>query len=161
MRASDLARPIPTVTRSTPALDAAEMIAEHGLAGLVVADDADVPVAVIPGTQVLKLVVPRFVREDSALAHVYDEAGADELCAALRDKTVAALLDSDEIETRELPSVLPDDTLVEIAAVMVETRSPVVVVRDRDGSYSGAITFAAMMAAIADASRRADRGTPA
>jgi CBS domain-containing protein len=154
VRASDLALPIPTVTRSTPALDAAQMIADHQLAGLVVADDAGVPVAVIPGTQVLKLVVPRYVREDSSLAHVYDEAGADEICAELRDKTVAALLDSDEVETHALPSVLPDDTLVEIAAVMVASRSPVVVVRDRAGGYSGAITFAATMAAIAEAARR-------
>jgi CBS domain-containing protein len=154
VRASDLAQPIPTVTRTTPALEAARLIAQHGLSGLVVADETGVPVAVIPGTQVLKLVVPRFVREDASLAHVYDEAGADEVCAVLRDKTVAALLDSDEIETRELPSVLPEDTLIEIAAVMIEAHSPLVVVRDRRGTYSGAITFSATMAAIADAALR-------
>lgn len=154
MRASDLAEAIPTVTRTTTALEAARVIAEHRLAGLVVADDAGVPVAVVPGTQVLKLVVPRYVREDPSLAHVYDEAGADELCAALAGKTVADLLDSDEIASRELPSLLPDDTLIEIAAVMVESHSPVVVVRGRDGRYLGAITFARAMAAIAAAADR-------
>lgn len=154
MHARELAEQIPIVTRSTDALEAARVIAEHRLAGLIVADDDGVPVAVVPGTQVLKLVVPRYVREDPQLAHVYDEAGANELCAALRGKTVAALFDSDEIETRSLPSVLPDDTLVEIAMVMIETHSPVVVVRARDGTYSGAITFARAMAAIAAAAER-------
>jgi len=151
MRASDLAEQIPTVTRETDALEAARLIAEHRLASLVVADGNGLPVAVIPGTQVLKLVVPRYVREDPALAHVYDEAGADEICAALRGRTVAALLDADDVRTLALPSVLPDDTLVEIAAVMVDRHSPVVVVRDREGRYSGAITFARTMAAIAAA----------
>ena len=148
MQASQLAELIPTVTRTTTALRAAQVIAEHHLAGLIVADEAGVPVAVVPGSQVLKLVVPRYVREDPSLAHVYDERGADELCAALIGKTVADLLDSDEVESRTLPSVLPDDTLVEIATVMVEARSPLVVVRDRSGNYLGAITFARTMAAI-------------
>ncbi|MBA3277686.1 MAG: CBS domain-containing protein [Geodermatophilaceae bacterium] len=154
MHASELAEQVPTVTRETTALEAARVIAEHRLGGLIVANDAGVPVAVVPGTQVLKLFVPRYVREDPSLAHVYDEAGADELCAALEDKTVAALFDSDEITTQSLPSVLPEDTLVEIAAVMVEAHSPLVVVRDRGGSYSGVITFARAMAAIAAAAAR-------
>ncbi len=153
MRASELAEDVPTVTRETTALEAARVIAEHRLAGLIVAVDG-IPVAVVPGTQVLKLVVPRYVREDPSLAHVYDEAGADELCAALAGKTVAELLDSDEIKTRSLPSVLPEDTLVEIATVMVDTHSPLVVVRDRDGTYSGVITFARTMAAVAAAAQR-------
>ena len=154
MHASELAEVVPTVTRRTTALEAARVIAEHRLSGLIVADDAGIPVAVVPGTQVLKLFVPRYVREDASLAHVYDEAGADELCAALEDKTVAALFDSDEIRIQSLPSVLPEDTLVEIAAVMVDKHSPLVVVRDRAGSYSGAITFSRAMAAIAAGAAR-------
>lgn len=161
MHASELAEVVPTVTRRTTALEAARVIAEHRLGGLIVADDAGIPVAVVPGTQVLKLVVPRYVREDPSLAHVYDEAGADELCAALEGKTVAALLDSDEIKTRSLPSVLPEDTLVEIATVMVDTHSPLVVVRDRNGTYSGVITFARTMAAIATAAERRQPATDA
>lgn len=151
MRASDLAEQIPTVSRETGALDAARIIAQHRLAGLVVADEHGIPIAVVPGTQVLKLVVPRYVREDPTLAHVYDEKGADELCAALRERTVADLLDIKEIRTHKPPSVLPEDTLVEIAAVMVAEHSPIVIVRDRSGTYSGAITFARTMAAIAAA----------
>jgi hypothetical protein len=154
VHASQLAQMIPTVTRSTSALQAAQIDAEHQLAGLIVADEAGVPVAVVPGSQMLKLVVPRYVREDPSLAHVYDESGADELCAALLDKTVADLLDSDDIESRSLPSVLPEDTLMEIAAVMVEARSPLVVVRERSGTYVGAITFAHTMAAIAASAER-------
>lgn len=154
MRASELAEQIPTVTRATGALEAARIIAAHRLASLVVADRDGLPVAVIPGTQVLKLVVPRYVREDASLAHVYDEAGADELCAALRGRTVGELLDADDVRTHALPTVLPDDTLVEIATVMINKHSPVVVVRDRDGRYFGAITFARTMAAVAAAANQ-------
>ncbi len=156
MQARDLAEEVPTVSREATALDAAAVIAQHRLAGLIVADEAGVPIAVVPGTQVLKLVVPRYVREDPSLAHVYDEAGAEELCAVLRDKSVAELLDSEDIESRSLPGVLPEDTLIEIAAVMVETHSPLVVVRDHAGRYSGAITLARAMAAIVAAANRAE-----
>jgi CBS domain-containing protein len=151
MRASDLTERIPTVTRSTSAVDAAALIAEYRLSGLIVADDRGVPVAVVPGTQVFRLVVPRYVREDPSLAHVFDEEGAEQLCTRLRRSTVGDLLDDEEITTLELPSVLPQDTLVEIAMVMVDSRSPLVLVRDKQGRYHGAITFSRAMAAVAAA----------
>ena len=82
-----------------------------------------------------------------------DEAGSDEMCAQLLGKTVADLLESDEVTTRRLPNVLPEDTLVEIATVMIDSHCPVVVVRDRQGRYSGVVTFARTMAAMADAAQ--------
>ncbi len=151
MRARDLIEGIPTVRRGTSALEAARIIAEYRLSGLIVADDAGVPVAVVPGTQVLRLVVPRYVREDLALAHVYDEAGAQELCGRLAEKTVGDLLDDPEVQLRDLPSVTPEDTLMEIAAVMVQAHSPIIVVRDKENRYHGAITFSRAMAAVASA----------
>jgi CBS domain-containing protein len=150
VRASDLIERIPTVTAATTALEAAAVIAEYRLSGLVVADDAGVPVAVVPGTQVLRLIVPEYVREDPTLAHVYDEAGAQELAGRLADRTVGDLLADREV-MRDLPSVLPEDTLIEIAEVMVRRHSPVIVVRDKQGVYHGAITFSRTMAAVAAA----------
>ena len=147
MRASDLTEPIPTVTRDTRAVDAARLMAEYRLTGLIVADDG-VPVAVIPGSQVLRLVVPLYVREDPSLAHVFDEEGASELCARLNDSTVGVLLDDEDITTLEMPSVLPEDTLIEIAMAMVGSHSPLIVVRDKEKRYHGAITFSRAMAAI-------------
>lgn len=147
MRASDLTERIPTVTRRTRAVDAATLMAEFRLSALIVADDG-MPVAVIPGSQVLRLVVPRYVREDPSLAHVFDEASAGELCARLNESTVADLLDDEEITTLEVPSVLPEDTLIEIAMAMVGSHSPLILVRDSEKRYHGAITFSRAMAAI-------------
>jgi predicted transcriptional regulator len=154
--ARDLAEQVPVVRRSDNALEVARLIASHRLAGVVVADDAGEPVAVVQGSQVLRIVVPRYVREDPRLAHAYDEAGADELCAGLGRRTVGDLLDDDEVTAQELPQVQPQDTLVEIASVLVRERSSLVVVRDEHGDSTGVVTLARVMAAVLSAAGRAD-----
>jgi CBS domain-containing protein len=154
MRAKDLVERVPVVRRETSALEAARIIASLRVGGVVVVGDDGEPVAVIPGTQLLRLVVPRYVRENPILAHVYDEAGADEVSAGLRERTVGDLLDpdgayaGDEPVGSAVPSVQPEDTLVEIASVMTNEHSPVVVVRDRAGTSSGVVTLARLLAAI-------------
>ena len=104
------------LSRADNALEAARLIASLRLSGVVVADDSGEPEAVLAGSQVLRIVVPKYVREDPRLAHVYDEAGADELCAKLSERTVADLLDHEDVEPASIPRVQPEDTLVEIAA---------------------------------------------
>jgi CBS domain-containing protein len=153
MRASDLVERIPVVRRETSALEAARIVASLRVGGVVVVGDDGEPVAVIPGTQLLRLVVPRYVRENPNLAHVYDEAGADEVSAGLRERTVGDLLDQESSDkgpptSSQVPAVAPDDTLVEIASVMTNEHSPVVVVRDRAGTSSGVVTLARLLAAI-------------
>ena len=94
------------------------MVAEYRLSGLVVAGDDGVPIAVIPGSQLLSLVLPQYVRDEPNLAHAYDEAGADELCEALNRATIGELLEAKRLTATKPPSVLPEDTLIEIASVM-------------------------------------------
>lgn len=156
MLARDLAEQVPVVRRADNALEVARLIASLRLAGVVVADDAGEPVALLQGSQVLRIVVPRYVREDPRLAHAYDEAGADELCAGLGRRSVGDLLDDDEVTARELPQVQPQDTLVEIAAVMVREQSSLVVVRDEKGRSSGVVTLPRVMAAVLRAAGRED-----
>ncbi len=156
MLARDLAERVPVLRPTDSALEAARLIASLRLAGVVVGDDAGHPVAVLQGSQVLKLVVPRYVREDPRLAHAYDEAGADELCAALAQRTVADLLEDDDVTAAEIPSVLPQDTLIEIAAVMVREHAPVVVIRDEQGESTGVVTLSRVMAAVLSAAGNAD-----
>lgn len=149
MRASDLVERIPLVTKDTDAVEAARALAEHRLTGLVVADADGRPVAVVPGTEVLRLVVPRYVLDNPALAHVYDEAGSDELVTRLRERTVGQLLALAPDAARPLPAVHHDDTLLEIAALMCDERVSVVVVTDRrDGSYLGVVTLSRLAAAL-------------
>jgi len=156
MQAKDLAERVPVVHRETTALEAAQIIAALRLGGVVVADGAGEPVAVVPVTQVLRLVVPSYVQEDPALAHVYDEAAADEMCARLQGRTVADLLDDDAVRTPPVPQVRPDDTLLEIAAVMVRENAPVVVVREPGARSLGVVTLPRLLAAVLSAAGRAD-----
>jgi CBS domain-containing protein len=157
MRASDLARQLPFVTRDTDAETAAQILADHGAVGLVIADAGGTPQAVLPGTQALRLVVPPYVLSDPRLAHVYDEGGAAELLAQLSERTVGDLLEDEDVKLRPVPNVLPEDTLMEVAALMCRERTPVVLVRGRDGAGHGVVTLADLMNAILDVARDAAR----
>src|SRR3954452_20706085 len=156
MLARDLAERVPMLSRSDNALEAARLIASLRLSGVVVADERGEPEAVLPGSQVLRIVVPKYVREDPRLAHVYNEAGADELCAKLGERTVADLLENEDVEPARIPHVSAQDTLVEIAAVMVREHVPLVTVREADGGYAGVVTLSRVMAAVLRAAGSAD-----
>ena len=151
MKALDLAEQVPTVSRSTTGAEAARVLAEYRFPGLVVADDAGIPTAVISGSQLLGLILPSYVRDDPTLAHAYDEEAAEELCRLLNTTTIGELLDSRRLQGRQPPSVLPEDTLIEIASQMVEERHPLLLVRDRDGTYRGTILMSRVIAAVAEA----------
>src|SRR5687768_4976501 len=109
----------------TPAREAAQLLSEKQLPGLIVVDEHDHPVAILPGSQVLRVLVPNYVQDDPALARVLDEKYADRICDVLAEKTVKDMLPKDPTK---LPVVAPDDTALEIAAIMAANRSPVVAV---------------------------------
>jgi CBS domain-containing protein len=142
MRARDLAAPFPTVRSDTPALEAARLLAGRNLPGLIVVDDAGRPATILPGTQVLRMAVPTYCQDDPALARVIDEAAADVFLRGVGDRTVAELLTRDR---RELPVVDPDATVLEIAAVIARSRSPLVAVAHKNERMLGAITLDAML----------------
>lgn len=144
MLARDLVRPFPTVGLETDALEAASLLAERRLPGLIVLDERGFPHTVLAGTQVLRLVVPAFVQDDPALARAYDEKSADELCAKLAGRTVRDMLPKkgDRAEIRVVPG---DATSIEIAAQMAGMRSPIVAVVD-GGEFVGAITVSGLLA---------------
>jgi CBS domain-containing protein len=141
MKAGDLAAPYPTVTTSTPAIEAARLLAGQDLPGLVVLDDAGRPATILPGTQVLRMAIPAYIQDDPALARVIDEATADLFLRGLGERTVAELLPR---ERRDLPVVRPDATVLEVAALMARFRSPLVAVVDR-GALRGVITLDALL----------------
>ena len=129
MLARDLAEPYPTVTLDSDALDAARTLAEQRLPGLIVLDEDGRPYTVLPGSQVLRFVVPTYVQDDPALARAYDEKSADELCGKLASRQVREVLPPRK-DLLDLPIVAPDATAIEVAAVMAGLRSPVVAVVD-------------------------------
>ncbi|MCC5581942.1 CBS domain-containing protein [Microtetraspora sp. AC03309] len=141
MRARDLTADFPTVTLDTPMIEAARLLADQDLPGLIVIDERGRPRTVLPGTQVLRLAVPRYCQDDPALARVVDEAHADAFLRALAGRTVRECLPE---EPRELPVTDPDATVLEIAALMARTRSPLVAVVS-GGRLLGAVTLQTLL----------------
>ena len=139
MRARDLATEVPTVTPGTNALAAARLLSHEKLPGLIVLDDSGRPFTVLPGSQVLRYLVPRYVQDEPPLARAYDEKASDELCAKLTTSTVGDLLPAKQ-DLDELPVVDHDATTIEVAAVMARTHTPLVAVVDDDGRLVGGVT---------------------
>ncbi|MFI0445591.1 CBS domain-containing protein [Actinomadura sp. 6N118] len=148
MLAHELAKEFPIVGLDSDAADATRLLVERRLPGLIVVDADQHPVAVLPGSQILRFVVPRYVQDDPNLAHVYGERHADQLCAKLAGRQVKDLLPDDP---RQLPVVDADATAIEIAALMAGAHSPLVAVVESKGGKNknppmiGAITVADLL----------------
>ena len=142
MLARDLAdASFPTVPIDSDAADAARLLAGRRLPGLVVLDDQGRPHSVLPGSQVLRFVIPGYVQDDPMLARVYDEPHADLVTAKLAGTLVRTLL---RAERTEPPVVDGKATTVEIAAVMARLHSPLVAVTEH-GRYLGVVTVSALL----------------
>ncbi|WP_327370546.1 CBS domain-containing protein [Streptomyces sp. NBC_01217] len=145
MRARDLAEPYPFVTTDDNAIDAARMLAEQSLPALLVLDTDNQPYAIVPGSQLIRQLIPAYIAEDPALAGVGGDRHDGELTERLAGLTVA------EWAPRRLyapPVVRPDACPMEVAALMARTHSPLVAVIERDSSgvtLLGTITAARLM----------------
>ncbi|WP_327698951.1 CBS domain-containing protein [Streptomyces sp. NBC_00459] len=128
MRARDLAVEYETVSVDSDAMDAARLMAEHNLPALLVLDERGEPRAILPASQMIKMLVPAYVVEDPTLAAVVDEKHADRLCQALAGRRVGDCLPH---EATPPPTADPDHTALEVAALMARVRSPLVAVTER------------------------------
>lgn len=122
MRAEEIAEGFPVVSIDSDALDAAGLLAEHRLPGIVVTDPSGRPYAVLPASQVVRFIVPKYVQDDPSLAGVLDESVADRAAERLGGKTVR--------------DVLPEH-LLNVPAVAVL----------KDGKLHGVITASRLLAA--------------
>ena len=68
MHAEEMAEEFPVVTVDTSALEAAAMLAEERLPGIVVTDCVGQAVRDLPASQVVRFLVPRYVQDDPSLA---------------------------------------------------------------------------------------------
>ena len=125
------------------AVDAARMIAEHNLPGLLVTDTSGNPYAVLPAFAILRFILPRYVQDNLALAGVVGEPTRDEATANLAGKTVGAVLPD---YLRDIPSVDARATIIKVAAEMARARSPLIAVT-KDGKLHGVITASHLLAA--------------
>ena len=138
MRARDLAQPFPTVALDSDAMAAVRLMAREQLPGLIVCESDGRPYTVLPGSQILRFLVPRYVQDEPALARAYDEKASDELLGKLVNSTVRDLLPNRH-DISEIPVVDGDATTIEVAAVMARAHSPVAAVVEND-QVLGAIT---------------------
>jgi CBS domain-containing protein len=143
MRAEEIAEDFPLVRTDSDALDAARLIAEHHLPGLLVTDTSGKPYAVLPASQVLQFIVPRYVQDDLSLAGVLSESMADQAANSLRGKTVRDVLPDHLLN---IPAVNAHDTIIAVAAKMARLRSPLIAVT-KDGRLLGVITASRLLAA--------------
>ena len=150
MQARDLAKPYPTVRMEDDGLTAARLLTEHNRPGLIVVDEHDHPLAVLPGSQVLRLLIPSYVQDDPALARVLDEEFADNIHTVLSSHKVRELMPS-ERDRSKLPVVAPDDTVLEIAAIMAANRCPLVAVVEESSATApmiGAISATSLLGRV-------------
>ncbi|MEU4253780.1 CBS domain-containing protein [Amycolatopsis sp. NPDC026612] len=141
MHAEQMAEEFPVVDVDSDALEAARSLAAHRLPGLVVTDKDGRPFSILPASQVVRFLVPRYVQDDPSLAGVLDESMADRVADKLSGRTVRDLLPG---EPPELAAVDHDDTIVEVAATMARLRCPLAAVL-RDGTLIGVITASRLL----------------
>jgi CBS domain-containing protein len=141
MRADQIAEDFPVVASTSNALAAGRLMAERRLPGLVVTDSDGKPVTILPASQVVRMLVPSYVQDDPSLAGVLSETMADHIADAIGDKTVAAILPK---PLPDMPTVKPDDTIVEVAAVMAHEHAPLVAVVEK-GRLVGVITASRLL----------------
>lgn len=155
MRAIDLKTELPLVRRETTAVEAARLIAEGGRIGLVVAEDAGAPVAVISATDVMRLMLPGYILEDLSLANVFDEEGVKDLWGEIDGRTIGELLDDDDVPVREILAIDADSTLVEIAARMADAHAQIARVTGLADDRPFFLTLPVVMEAMLDACEQA------
>jgi CBS domain-containing protein len=143
MHAEDIAEDFPVVSIDSGALDAARLLAEHRLPGIVVTDSAGKPYAVLPASQVVRFIVPRYVLDDPSLAGVLNDSAADRAAQKLGGKTVRDVLPEHLVD---VPAANADDTIIEVAALMARLRSPLIAVL-KNGKLHGVITASRLLSA--------------
>jgi CBS domain-containing protein len=144
MRAADMAEEFPVLTTDSDALEAVRMLARQRLPGILVVDASGSPYAVLPASQVVRFIVPRYVQDDPSLAGVLQESMADHVAESLEGKTVGDMLPE---HLANVPPANFDHTIIEVAAVMARLRSPLIPVT-RGGRLIGVITASRLLAAV-------------
>jgi CBS domain-containing protein len=142
VQAAEIDEEFPVVDIDSPALEAARMLAEHSLPGIVVLTADGQLYAVLPASQVVRFIVPSYVQDDPQLAGVLAESTADRAAEKLGGKTVRELLPQHQLT---LPAANADDTIIEVAAMMGRLRSPLIAVM-KQGKLHGVITASRLLA---------------
>ncbi|RDI64646.1 CBS domain protein [Nocardia pseudobrasiliensis] len=132
------------VRMDTDAVDAARLLADHRLPGILVINSDGSPEAVLPASQVVRFIVPQYVQDDPSLAGVLSEKMCDRVADKLRGKKVRDVLPE---RLAKVPAAKADDTVIEVAAAMARYRSPLIAVV-KDSELLGVITASRLLEAV-------------
>ena len=146
MQAHEIAITTPTVRTDDPVAKAVQLMVVNRLPGIVVVDMNERPVAVLPGTQVLRLAIPESYQDDPALVRTVDENHADLFWHGTDRLTVGDCL---PVPAAKPATVSPHATVLEVATVMASKRSPLIAVVDRAGRLVGAVTLERLLTSLA------------
>ncbi|MGV9662191.1 CBS domain-containing protein [Nocardia niigatensis] len=129
MHAAQMAEEYPVIDLDSDAIDAAKLLAEHRLPGILVTDANGKPHSVLPASQVALFIVPTYVQDDPSLAGVLNESMCGQVVKRLRGKKVRDVIPE---RLTKIPAAKADDNIVEVAALMAKYKSPLVAVQDGD-----------------------------
>jgi len=90
VQAAEIDEQFPVVDIDSPALEAAWMLAEYSLPGIVVVTADGQLYAVLPASQVVRFIVPSYVQDDPLLARVLAESMADRAAEKLAARRFAS-----------------------------------------------------------------------
>ncbi|WP_433671994.1 CBS domain-containing protein [Nocardia sp. CA-136227] len=127
MHAAQMAEEYPVIDLDSDAIDAARLLAEHRLPGILVTDADGAPHSVLPASQVVLFIVPTYVQDDPSLAGVLNESMCGQVVKRLRGKKVRDVIPE---RLTKIPAAKADDNIVEVAALMAKYKSPLVAVQE-------------------------------
>lgn len=134
MKARDLVSPHHRLRADAPASEAVATLSRHDVRAALIVDERGRFVGVLSDSELLRALLPPFVDESEALARVFEEAASESLFRRLEGRSVRDLMPAE----REVPpTVRADDTLVEVASVMVRARASLVGVQEGERLAGG------------------------
>ncbi|WP_116103775.1 CBS domain-containing protein [Amycolatopsis thermalba] len=148
MHAADVVEPLPTARLDEAALSAARTLARHGRPALAVLDEQDQVVGCLSALDLVRLALPRYLRDEPCLARTFDEAHADRVVATLATTAVRDVIG--EVAAR-IPVARPDATVVELAEMMARQSCPAVLVERSAGGAAGVVTASRLLELLVSA----------
>jgi hypothetical protein len=137
MLAASFAERLPAVRPGEDLLSAVRLVVAYGLPGLVVADERGEVVRCLASTDLLRLLLPRYVWDEPGLARTFDEEHADRIATALVGTPLGDVVGD---RAAWIPNARAQATIVELTEHMVRWRTPIVLVEREQGGVLGVVT---------------------
>jgi CBS domain-containing protein len=137
MHAAGLVESLSTARMDDDVLPAIRTVLRHGLPGIAIADAGGDVVCYLSSTDLLRLALPGYLRDEPGLARALDEKHADRIAAALVGARVGEVVGDCG---HRVPVAGPKASVVELAELMARRRCPLVLVARADGGVMGMVT---------------------